>query len=86
MFESLHDKIVLMGGKLAGAIRSKTIWLNALFLVFLDKLPSILGNVAVSLPELQPYLGTVLYHNVALLLIIGNMYLRFRTKTPLESK
>ncbi len=86
MTEYLRSKLDLLVAKLIGAVRSKTIWLNALFLAFLDQLPNILGNLAQSLPALQPYLGDALYHNVTLFLILGNLYLRFKTKTPLETK
>lgn len=86
ILDTIRSKFDLLVAKLIGAVRSKTIWLNGLFLVFLDQLPNILGNLATSLPELQPYLGPVLYRNVSLFLIIGNLYLRFRTKTPLEVK
>lgn len=83
---SFYSKLELLGAKLVGAVRSKTIWLNGLFLLFLDQLPNILGNLAQTLPTLQPYLGDALYRNVSLFLILGNLYLRFKTKTPLEVK
>lgn len=86
MIDALKTKWTLFLAKLAGAIRSKTIWLNAVLLALLDQLPNLLGQVGAALPELQPYLGPTLYRNVALFLIFGNLYLRFRTKTPLEQK
>lgn len=86
MIDALKTKYALFLEKLRGAIRSKTIWLNAMFLVLLDQLPTLLGNLAVTLPEIQPYLGTELYRNASLILVLGNLYLRFRTHTPLEHK
>ena len=86
MFENIRMKFFVFVTKLAGAVRSKTIWFNTLFVVFLEQLPTIVGNLAVSLPELQPYLGADLYQKATLALVIGNLYLRFRTKKPLEMK
>lgn len=79
-------KIDLLLEKIAGAVKSKTIWLNAIFLLLLDQLPNLLGQLAVVLPQVQPYIGAELYRNASLFLIVGNVVLRFRTKTPLEQK
>jgi hypothetical protein len=86
MKTDLATKFNLLLEKAAGAVKSKTIWLNAIFLLLLDQLPNLLGQLSVVLPQVQPYIGTELYRNASLFLILGNVFLRFRTKTPLEQK
>jgi hypothetical protein len=68
--------------KLAGSMRSWTIWFNAILLSLIEGLPMLQE----SLPQLQVYLPPGIYTNLTMVLIIGNILLRFRTNTGLQHK
>lgn len=78
--------LTLFTAKLAGAVRSKTVWFNAVLLAMLEYLPTLLNQLDAVLPQLQPYLGADTYKHVTLFMVLGNLYLRFHTKLPLEGK
>lgn len=71
-----------MKDKLLGALRSWTIHFNLWMAALIELLPLAKD----SFPELQPYLPSNLFQTGMLVLIAGNMMLRFRTKCALESK
>jgi hypothetical protein len=83
---TLREKFDLFKAQLRGAIRSKTVLINAALLALLDQLPNILNYAAEQLPVLQPYLGAELFRNAMLTVLVLNILLRFRTKIPLEAK
>lgn len=68
--------------KLAGAIKSCTIWFNGIMAM----LPSALDYATTQLPLLNSYLPQRLYAWIFVTTILGNMALRFKTNKPLELK
>lgn len=69
-------------GKLRGLKKSATIWFN-----------SILASVVIALPllqdtftQLQPYLPDNFYKILAVVVIVGNLALRFKTTKDLADK
>lgn len=71
-----------MFDKLAGALRSWTIWFNNTFGVALLLIPVIQEQM----PNLQPYFDANTYKYLMLALIVGNILLRFKTTVALENK
>jgi hypothetical protein len=71
-----------MQSKLRGALRSWTIHFNLWLAVLIELLPMAKDRF----PELQPFLPANLFQVGMLVLIVGNMLLRFRTKVALEAK
>ena len=67
---------------LKGAIRSWTIWFNAALASLLGVLPLTVEII----PVLQDYLPASIYQYLALIVVIGNIVLRFRTTQPLSVK
>jgi hypothetical protein len=67
---------------LIGASKSFTIWFNGLVLAALP----VLDYAAGVLPQLQQYIGPETYKLAGLVVIIGNILLRFKTNTPLADK
>lgn len=79
--------------KLKGAWRSKTVWVNSIFLTllpFADQLvvaiAPVLQDLSASLPELQPYLPDNIYKFVGICMVCVNIFLRFKTRLPLDAK
>lgn len=68
--------------KLKGAWRSFTIWFNALLLAALP----LYEAAKESLPDLQGYLPPDLYKWVGVAVVVGNILLRFKTRTDLAHK
>lgn len=68
--------------KLRGALRSWTIHFN-LWVALLTELLPMAGD---SFPQMQPYLPANVFQAGMLILIVGNILLRFRTKIALEAK
>ncbi len=67
---------------LKGALRSFTIWFNALMAIAVTALPVAQD----SFPQLQDYLPTNLYHWAMGALIVGNLLLRVKTNCSLAEK
>ena len=84
--DTARAKFALFLTKLRGAVRSKTIWFNALVVLALHNLPQIAAVLADQLPAMQPYLGPHLYQDAMLFVLVVNLYLRFKTSMPLEAK
>lgn len=68
--------------KLAGALRSLTVWFNTTMLTLLP----IVEIAKEALPELQQYVTPTAYKYVGLFVVVVNILLRFRTTKPLEMK
>lgn len=66
--------------KLAGARKSLTIWFNAAAATALGVLPMLQD----SLPAIQQYAPGIKWFAISV--IVGNVLLRFKTATGLESK
>lgn len=69
--------------KLRGALRSKTIWFNA---VVIPALASIFDQAQANLAALQPYLPSNKMQAIAVISIGGNIILRGLTSQALEHK
>lgn len=59
-------------------VRSRTLWLNAIF--------AILGAAEASFGLLQPYVAGNVYAYGMFTLTVGNAFLRFATTKPLKEK
>lgn len=68
--------------KLAGALRSFTVWFNTVLLVLLP----IVEIAKETLPELEEFLTPGVYRTIGLVVVVANILLRFRTTQPLEMK
>jgi hypothetical protein len=71
-----------MKDKLRGAWRSWTIHFNLWMAALIEGLPL----AKQSFPELQPYVPTNVFECGMIVLIVGNMLLRFKTNTCLSAK
>lgn len=67
---------------LRGAVRSWTIWFNGIVAAGWALLPSLQD----AFPQLQNYLPVKGYQWAMALIILGNIAMRFRTKTSLAAK
>ncbi len=67
---------------LKGAVRSWTIWFNGVAAIAWAGLPSLQE----AFPQLQSYLPAKGYQYAMGLIIVGNILMRFRTKTSLAAK
>lgn len=68
--------------KLRGAVKSLTIWLNGIGLAVVAGW----NEITESVPQLQQYVDAQTYKYLALSLVVGNIIVRFRTRSPLEHK
>lgn len=68
--------------KIAGMYRSMTIWFNSLVGMVVIGLP----EIKYSFPELQSYLPEGFFRYAMGALIIGNIFLRFKTNKGLQDK
>lgn len=75
-----------MKNTLRGALRSLTVWFNAVAAGLLALLPDLLPALADAAPSLQPYLGPDVYRWLMVLIVVGNILLRARTSTSLAEK
>jgi len=71
-----------MKAKLLGAIKSLTIWFNTIMGIILAMLPTMLEQ----LPQLEAYIPPHIYRWLMLLVVVGNVLLRFKTSTALQNK
>ena len=67
---------------LKGSLKSLTIWFNGILLAFLP----FMEYLKDSLPQLQEWLGDDLYRTVGLVVVIGNIALRYKTNKPVSEK
>lgn len=65
-----------------GSFKSVVIWFNGVMLALLP----IFEYAKDSLPQLQELLGPDLYRTVGLFVVIGNIFLRYRTSKPINEK
>ena len=79
---TIEERWTGFSAKLKGARKSITIWANALAAGAVAALP----YAADQLPQLQPYIGADLYQRLGLVIVVGNMILRFRTSQGLHEK
>lgn len=68
--------------KFRGAMRSTTIWLNT---VALSVLPFI-DTIQQTLPGLKDQLPSDIYKALGIVVVVGNILLRFKTNTDLKDK
>ena len=68
--------------QLRGALRSLTMWFNTTLLVLLP----IFEYAEQVYPQLQAYVGPELYKTMGLVVVVGNILLRFRTYQALQDK
>lgn len=80
------DKIETLRARVRGAVRSKTVWFNALALALVNQLPQLIDYAAQNLPLLQPYLPANHYTTIVGAITITNLILRYKTTHPLEAK
>jgi hypothetical protein len=69
--------------KVRGALRSKTVWFNA---VAIPVLATIFDQAQANLAALAPYLADDKMKVIAIVSIVGNVVLRGLTTQPLEHK
>lgn len=62
--------------------KSWTIWFNGVGLTLIELLP----YLAETFPELEAYVSPEFYKQATTVLIIGNILLRFKTRTTLREK
>lgn len=67
---------------LKGSLKSLTIWFNGILLALLP----LMEYLKDSLPQLQEWLGADLYRTVGLIVVIGNILLRYKTNKPVSEK
>jgi hypothetical protein len=72
--------------KLKGAVRSRTIWFNAVLGALWATIGQWVPYLADALPQLAPYLGEDKYRTLMLVVTAGNIVLRFKTSTSLGEK
>lgn len=71
-----------MKAYLLGSIKSWTIHFNILMLTLMEFIPYAHDNIS----ELQAYIPDNAYKTLGLILVIGNMLLRFKTNKALDQK
>lgn len=69
-------------GKLRGAWKSWTIWLNSICIAVLSGLPA----VADAIPQMQPFLPEDWYRIIGGVIVGANILLRFKTNKSLDEK
>ncbi len=79
MFEKLK-------AKLAGMHRSATIIFNTAMAALLQNVPDLVHYLHDSLGELQQYTPATFYKWLGIVVLAGNIVLRFKTKKALEDK
>lgn len=72
-----------MRHRLKGALRSRTIWFNA---VALPMLATMFDQAQANLPVLQPWLPADRFQAIAVVSVVGNIVLRGLTTRGLEHK
>lgn len=76
------DKLARLKADVAKAHKSMTIWFNSAMGFVIVALPYAQAN----LPQLQPYLPDGLYNHAMVVLVVGNIILRFKTRVALAAK
>lgn len=77
----MKDSIVTLD-RIKGSIRSLTIWINGILLALIPLYETFKNDFV----QLQPYMTDANYRKLAVLIIIGNVILRFRTTKDLADK
>ena len=77
-----EDNMTVLKAKAVGATRSKTMWFNGLAGLFIQFLP----EAAQALPALYGLMPDNIYSVLLIVLVGGNMFLRFMTKKDLANK
>ena len=77
-----QDNMAVLKAKLAGVPKSKTMWLNTIAGLFIQFLP----HVAETLPALYGLMPNNIYSVLLLVLVVGNIWLRFYTDKSLADK
>lgn len=72
--------------KAAGAWRSFTIWFNGVMAALLIYADNIIGALRDTLPTVSQWLTSDILKGAAVLIIIGNIALRFKTDKSLAEK
>lgn len=75
-----------MKAKLLGALRSVTIWVNALFLAAYPFASEIAAGLQDAMPTLMEYLPTNIYKGIGIAVVVFNLYQRTRTSKSLTEK
>ena len=78
----IRDKMLDIREDLSKAHKSLTIIFNSLMLSAIEFLPMAKD----SFPELQEYLPADIYKQGMLILVVGNIILRFKTQSALRAK
>jgi len=76
----------VLAARLRGAVRSKTIWLNALGAALIEQLPSAMPDILAQVPALQPLIPDNVYQPLMAGMIVINILMRFHVRVPLEAK
>ena len=65
-----------------GAVKSVTMWFNGVAVAFVLAAPEIINIV----PQMKPYLTDARFEQTMLVVLIGNILLRVKTKSSLKDK
>ena len=76
------NRIEKMKRKIRGAKKSLTIWANSVFASIVMALPIAQDQV----PLVKAYIPPNIYHYLLMVVIFGNVILRFRTNKGLDEK
>ena len=82
MIAWIKDTMSAVWADIKKAHKSLTILFNSFWLGFVEMLP----YAKEVFPEMKDYLPAELYTHVFVIVVIGNIVLRFKTKQPLRSK
>lgn len=82
----LNAKAPVLAARLRGAVRSRTIWLNAIGAALIEQLPAAMPDILMQFPALEPLLPQNVYQPLMAGMIVINILLRFNVRVPLEAK
>lgn len=77
-----ENRVEYFLGKMRGLKKSATIWFNSVFASVVLALPLLQDTFT----QLQPYLPDNIYKVLAVVVIVGNLLLRFKTVSDLADK
>ena len=75
-----------MKAKLIGALRSVTMWVNALFLALYPFASEIVAGLHDAMPTLAEYLPSNIYKGIGIAVVVFNLMQRTRTTKSLTEK
>lgn len=81
----IYDKDELLA-KVRTAVRSKAMWVNALFATTMQEGPDALHYFAEQFPALQDYLPQNAFQFGMVMLLVANMLIHFHRAKPPEAK